>query len=445
MAMILVFTAVASLLVESGLGSALVQRQQAGSNDETSVLIVCVGIGVALAVLLASLASAIARFYEQPVLTPLIRALSLLLPLGALAVVPNALLSRRLDFRRRAEAEVAASIGAGLLALCLAWHGAGIWSLAWQAIVGALLRAVSLWVLSGWRPRGQFEFDAFARLFRFGGPLLLANLLGLVSLRLQSLLIGRLFDAQTLGVYAVAQDTQQAPAQFMSGLLNRVGLPVFATLAGEPTKLAETLRQALRLSMFVFAPCMVGIAVAAEPLVKMLYGPQWDDVAPLLSPLALAAAFWPLHVLNLAALGAIGRSDLVLRLEYAKGLVSIPLVVMAAPLGPLAVSWAVFAASIAGVCINTRYSGRLLSCGLRVQVKDLFPGLLLMVAAAGVAWLALGKLGQSLSDLGVAAAVAAVTYLVAAMLLRVQAWRDLLGFRCALQASTPPATRGTSS
>lgn len=445
MAMVLVFTSFAAPLMEGGLGSALVQKQATSADDETSVFVVNLGMGLVLALLLWALAPTIASFYGHPPLVPLLRVLAWLLPLGALATVPNALLSQRLDFRKRAGAELAASIGSGLLALWLAWRGAGVWSLAWQAIAGALLRAAALWGLSGWRPRGRFDGASFARLFRFGGPLLLANVLSVASLRLQSLLIGRLFDARALGLYAMAQDTQQAPAQFMSGLLNRVGLPMFATVAGQPAKLTGSLRLALRLSMFLFAPCMAGIAVAAQPIVRLVYGPQWDGVAPLLSVLALAAMFWPMHVLNLAALGALGRADLVLRLEVAKGLVTIPLVLLAAPHGAMAVACAVLASSLASAWINTRHSHRLLHCGFRMQARDLLPGFLLTLAASGAAWLASGRSWHAGLDLGFAIAAAVATYVAGAALLRVQAWQDLQDFLLAVRAGTPPSSEDATS
>lgn len=317
-----------------------------------------------------------------------------------------------------------------------------MWSLAWQALVGAALRAALLWWLSGWRPRGRYDHHAFAGLFRFGGYLLLANALSVGAMRLQSLLLGRLFDARTLGVYAMAQDTQQAPAQLASALLSRVGLPMFASVADQPAKLAGALRLSLRLSMFVFAPCMAGLAVVATPLVRLLYGPQWGEAAPLLSLLALAALFWPLHVLNLAALGALGRSDLILKLEVVKAAVTIPLVVVASPLGAQPVAWAALAAGLACVWINTRHAHRLLDCGLRVQLRDLRPVLLLTLAASTSAWAALALAGHAPWALGLAIAASITTYALGAVTLRLQAWQDLLEFLRTLRSGVPPAGGG---
>lgn len=443
MAMLLAFTGFAALLVEGGLGSALIQRQTTSANEEASVFLVNLGLACTLALLLWWAAPFIAVFFAQPSLTPLLRVLLWTLPLGALATVPNAVLTQRLDFRRRAAAEMVASLGSAALALWLAMEGSGVWSLVWQVLAGALLRAGLLWGLSGWRPVGRFDGGAFVQLFRFGGWLLLANALNMVSVRLQSLLIGKLFDARTLGVYAMAQDTQQAPAQFMSGLLNRVGLPMFSSVAGQPVKLAGALRLALRLSMFVFAPCMAGIAVLAQPLVMLLYGPQWVEVGPLLAVLSFAALFWPVHVLNLAALGALGRSDLVLQMEIAKGLISIPLVWTSAFFGAMAVAWALLGASLICVLINTWYSQRLLGCGLRLQLRDMLPILLLTLLSSAVAWLSLGWTDNLWLELFAAAGIAAFAYLAVAVIIGMQAWRDLLDFLRVLRPGHSSSTQST--
>lgn len=443
MAILLALTSFSALLVEGGMGSALIQRQTTSANEETSVFWVNLGLGSALALLLWSLAPLIAGFYAQPLLVPLLEVFLWVLPLGALATVPNAVLSQRLDFRSRAIAELFASLGSGVLALWLALEGFGVWCLVWQPIAGGLIRACVLWRLSDWRPRGQFDGDAFLRLFRFGGWLLLANALNLIAVRLQALLIGKLFDARTLGLYAMAQDTQQAPAQFMSSLLNRVGLPMFSSVACQPAKLAGALSLALRLSMFVFAPFMASIAVVAQPLILLLYGPQWVEVAPLMAVLALGALFWPLHVLNLAALGALGRPDLVLQMEIAKGLISIPLVWVAAFFGVQVLAWAVLATSFVCVLINTWYSQRLFGCGLRSQLRDITPILLATLLSSAAAWLSLGWTGKPWLDLVVAVSIAAIVYIAVAVAFRMEAWRDMLNFMRTLRAGRPPSRQGS--
>jgi O-antigen/teichoic acid export membrane protein len=425
-AMLLVFTTFAALLVDAGFGTALVQRQQTTDDDETTVFLTSLCMAVVLAAILWMAAPAIAAFYSQPTLTPLTRLLLFVLPLSALAAVPDALLTQRLDFRARANAEIIASLCSGVLAVALAWQGFGVWSLAWQAIAAIGMRALLLWLFSGWRPRGRFDTSSFRGLFRFGGYMLMANLLNTFSIRLQSLLIGRMFDSRALGYYTLAQNTEQAPAQFMSGVLNRVGLPVLSTVADQPAKLIGALRLSLRVAIFVFVPCMVGIAVVAHSLIIVLYGSRWTPAAPLLSVLAIAGMFWPLHVLNLAAIGALGRSDLVFKLEIIKRVVSIPLIVAGSFYGVLAVAWAVLVSSVFGVIVNTWYSHKLLNYGVLAQLRDQSATLLLSAIAAAVAWLASHWLAHAPLALAVAVLAAATAYLGGAALGKIVAWRELL-------------------
>ena len=425
-AMLLVFTTIAALLVDAGFGTALVQKQRTSDDDETTVFLCGLGISTVVVGVLWLSAPAIAAFYSQPVLVPLTRLMVCVLPLSALAAVPDALLTQQLDFRARANAEILASLFSGTVAVFLAWCGFGVWSLAWQAILAIGTRAALLWRYSRWRPRGRFSMASFRALFAFGGYMLMSNLLNAISTRLQSLLIGRLFDSRALGYYTLAQSTQQAPAQFMSGVLNRVGLPVFSSVADQPAKLVGALRLSLRVAIFVFVPCMVGIAVVAKPLVVLLYGARWIPAAPLLSILAASAAFWPLHVLNLAAIGAQGRSDLIFRLELAKRVISIGLILACSPGGPVAIAWAVFASSLVAVAINTWYTHKLLGYGALAQLRDQAGTLLLSALAALAGWLVLRWLPGGAGAMVAAIVIALIVYLAGAALGRHRALSDII-------------------
>jgi O-antigen/teichoic acid export membrane protein len=425
-AMLLVFTTVAALLVDSGFGTALVQKQATTDNEETTVFLFSTLASVTVAAALWFAAPAIALFYSQPLLVPLTRLLVFVLPLSALAAVPDALLTQGLDFKSRAKTEIIASLLSGVLAVLLAWHGFGVWSLAWQAIASVGLRTLLLWMYTGWRPHGRFDPQALRSLGGFGGYMLMANLLNTISVRLQSLLIGKLFDSRALGYYTVAQNTQMAPAQFMSGILNRVGLPVFSTVSRQPEKLVGALRLSLRVAIFVFVPCMIGIAVVAKPLITFLYGARWAPAAPLLTILAVSATFWPLHVLNLAAIGAQGRSDLIFKLEVLKRVTSIGLIVACSPGGPIAIAWAVLVSSIFALLINTWYTRKLLNYGVLAQLRDQAGTLFLSLLAALAGWLVLHWIPAGPAGMASAIAAAVAVYVAGAFACRHPALGDML-------------------
>lgn len=424
-AMLLVFTSVATLLADSGLGWALIQRGRSDDDEETTAFVFSLLVAVFTAGLLWLGAPAIARFYGQPELTQLLLVAVMVIPLTVISLVPDALLARSLQFRARANAEAIASVTAGTVAIALAWRGAGAWSLVWMPIVLAAIRAPLLWMSTGWRPRGMFRWKALRRLTRFGGYLMASSLLDAISIRLQSVLLGRIFDARTLGFYTLAQQTEQAPTNFAASLLNRIGFPVLSTVAHEPEKLQEAFRRALRLSLFLFAPLMVGVAVAARPLVLLLYGPEWEPAAPILGMLAAGSSLWPLHVLNLAAISAMGRSDIVLRLNVVKKVMMMLLVAFAARYGPVAIAGALLICSVLSVFVNTWFSRSMTGYGLIAQVVDQSSTILSVLSAAAVGWTTLVVVPQGALWFALAVAVSGSTYGATALLLHNPALNEL--------------------
>ncbi|GAB3026890.1 lipopolysaccharide biosynthesis protein [Oleiagrimonas citrea] len=437
-AMLLVFTSIGALLVDSGFGTALIQRRDITLDDETTVFTFAITSAWILALVLWFTAPAIADFYRQPKLVSLTHLMVFLLPLGALAAVPDALLTRRLDFASRARAEVFASFIAGAAAIALAMAGFGVWSMAWQAVIALGLRAVLLARYARWIPQGRFTRTAFRKLFGFGGYMLLARLLDMAYVRLQALLLGRFFDASTLGYYTLAQNTEQAPSSFIGSLLNRVGLPVFSEVAEKPKQLRDALRQSLRVSSFLFMPCMIGLALIARPLIELVYGTRWVNAAPILSLLALASALWPLHVLNLAALAASGRSDLLFRQEAIKKLFAIGMVTAASPFGPLAVAGAVLASSLLSAFINTWYIRRLLDYGLLKQLSDQGRTIAGCIVSAIAGSLLLHYLPSTPWIVSGTILIAGLLYLIVARWLNNPAWKAMLRILDNLRHHTSP-------
>ena len=417
-AILLVFTSLGALLIDGGFGAALIQRQSTSADDETTVFIFNIAAGFLAGVLLFSMAPVIARFFEQPRLTDLTRLMAFALPLAGLAAVPDALLAMKLDFRSRARAEIVASLCAGFVSITLAVRGFGVWSLAWHSITSIFIRCVLLWILSAWRPRGACSIQSFRGLFGFGAYMLAASLLNALAVRLQSVLIGKLFNTKELGYYTLAQNTQQVPTSLVGSLLNRVGFPVFSTISGDHQRLAFGLQSVMRMSMFLFFPCMIGIALVADSLVEVLFGEQWNPAAPILSILAMSAAIWPMHVLNISVIGAQGKSNLLLRVEVIKQAITIALIVISASWGVLAIAWSVLASSVIALAINAHYCGKLLGYGVIPQLRDQLATLLLTSIALLPGWLIFHWSSSSAVSALLALGASALAYLLIAVVTR---------------------------
>jgi teichuronic acid exporter len=424
-ALLLIFTEVGLILVDSGYGVALIQRQHVDADDETTIFIFSSTVAVLITLVLAAVAPLAANFFHAASVAPLLRLVSLVLVFNGLGVVPNALLTMRMDFRTRTLAQLLASLTSGAVAIALAFQHFGVWSLAWQIVIAGAVRTVSLWLLSTWRPRGRFRMASLRSLGNFGSSMLISGLIYTFYLQTIPLLIGRLFDTRSLGYFSLAQNTQQAPASLIGSILTQAGFPVFAAVAVHPEKLLDALRRILRLSMFVFVPCMVGVAIIAKPLVLVIYGERWLPAAPLLSVLAVASALWPVHVLNQEAVKAQGRSDLFLRLTIAKIALATILAAGGSHWGILGIAWAALVSSVCSALINTYYSWKLLAYGALAQGRDQIATFLLAITAAPVGWIILHRLPVGLLGIALAILAAGAVYVGLAVVLRVQAIQDL--------------------
>lgn len=432
-AMLVVFTSIGASLATGGFGTALIQRQRPSFDDEATVFVFTVIAGLLAGIVLWLSASIIANFYAQPMLFHLTRFMAITLPINALSAVPDALLTKQLNFKARARAEIVASLSSGAIAVGLAWRGYGVWSLAWQVLTASSLRTILLWINSAWLPRGRFRKDSFLDLFGFGGYMLLSELLDTAYLRMQSILIGKLYDSRTLGFYTLAQSTQQAPASLMGGILSRVGLPVFSSVSNEHAKLLGALRLSQRVAMFLFVPCMFGIALIAKPLIIFIFGVRWLPASPILSILAIGSSFWPMHVLNFAAISAKGRSKLVFRLAIIQKLAGIGFILISAAWGAIAIAWSTLVATIFAVCITTYYVKKSLEYGITHQIQDQIGTFTLSTAAAIAGWCVLHFTVASIMNTTISIALAVAVYVLGAFVIQHTALKELFllarGFR----------------
>ena len=386
-AMLYVFISLAAVFVDSGFSSALIQRQDITATDESTVFFFNLGMGIIVAIALCFAAPLIAIFFELPILQNLIYVMALNLFIGAFGSIHSALLTKAMNLKTIMKVGGVATLFSGLLAIVLAWRGFGVWSLAWQTLVSSLITVVLLWWWHPWRPQWVFNQHSLHRLFRFGGFMMVSALLDTLYTRLYAVLIGKLFSSKELGFYSRAENTQQLPVNLLANVLSRVAFPAFSATAHEPDKLARGLQKALMMIMMLNIPAMLGLSVVAEPLVVTLFGAKWLPSVPFLQVLCLAGVLWPLHVINLNALMALGRSDLFFRIEIIKKCLAVPVLVLASLHSVMAIAWIQVFLGVVAFFINAYFSGVLLGYGPLHQLRDILPFGLVGIVMATIVWL----------------------------------------------------------
>lgn len=420
--MIVVFMAIASSFVDSGFSSALIQRKELTEEDKTLVFFFNISVGLAMAAVMFWAAPAIARFYKQPILTGLTRLLALNLFISACGSVQFALLSRRLDFKTQWKVGMVASGISGAVAVMLAWRGWGVWSLAIQANISALITTLLVWSLVSWRPSAKASIKSLRSMFGFGSRVLASGLLNTVFERVQLLLIGKVFGPADLGYYTRAYGTQQMPASLFQTIVSKVTFPMFSTISGDRLRLKAAMRKCMTTIGAVVMPMMAGLALMAKPVVLVLFGAKWLPCVPYLRILALAGALFPLHVANLDVLMATGRSDLFFRAEVVKKVLIAAALAVTVPISVMAMVWGILVVSILCYGVNAGYAQKVIDYNIGAQIKDMSKPLLSTVVMAlivGVLTWAATLNAPLLLFAGVGTGI--VVYIAMAFLLRVEA------------------------
>jgi len=373
--MLTIFCAISYVFVDSGLAVALVQRPANSADDEATVFYANIGMGAVMTLLMCAISPLVARFYGQPILIPLLRVLSLQVFLSSFGIVQFALLGRAMDFRRQAIVSTLSVLLSGLVGIGMAWSGLGVWSLVGQSVTMALFQSLLVWRLGNWRLTGRFRRTSFQSMWPFSSRLSASWLLQTVFENLYNVVIGRVYRPADLGFFTRAQGLAQFPAGFVTQIFWRTTLPAFSRMQADMAMLKAIVRKVSRLLAAVHFPAMAGLAVVADPLVRCLLTDKWAPCVPYLHVLALSGMLYPLHALQLNVLTAQGRSNLILRLEVIKRLLTVLTLVSTFRFGVSAMVWGILIFSVACLFFNGYYTRKLLNYRWREQALDLIPAI----------------------------------------------------------------------
>lgn len=372
-AMITIFFAVAQSFVDSGFSNALVRKTDRREEDLSTCFYFNIGVGIMAYIVLFLIAPLVASFYNQPILSPIIRITGLSVVLNSLCVVQQALFTIKIDFKSQAKVTLSATIISGIVGVVLAYQGYGVWALVWQGVVLSLVRMGLLWLMSKWRPTTGFSKSSFNYLFGYGSKLLASGLLDTIYNNIYPIVIGKFYTPAQLGNYSRALSFAQLPSSNITSILQRVTFPVLSTIQDDIPRLQANYRRLLKLSAFIVFPLMTGLAAVAFPMIRTILTPKWEGCSFYLQIICFALMWYPIHAINLNLLQVKGRSDLFLRLEIIKKIVGVCIMCITIPLGITAMCIGMVASSLISLFINTYYTGKLINIGYLKQMKDVFP------------------------------------------------------------------------
>lgn len=366
----LIFTTVLNGIVDSGFSNALIRKNNVTQSDYNTMFITNMAISIVLYIILYFVAPLVAVFFNQPILTQLVRAMGLLLIINAFSIVQVTSLTKRLDFKSKTKASLISAISSGIIGISLAYLNFGVWALVFQQLSRQLIYTIVLWIINNWKPNFLFSKDSFQYMWGFGWKMMLSGLLANIWGQLSQVVVGKFYSSATLGQYTKSNEYASLFSSNITLIVQRVTFPVLSELQDNQERMVMAYRRVIKVTMFVTCCSMFFLGSVSEPLINFLIGSKWYEASTYLPLICLSMSMYPLHAINLNMLQVLGRSDIFLKIEIVKKIISIlPLC--------LGIFVNIYAMLIANVftgllCffLNSYYSGKRLNYSTWSQLKD---------------------------------------------------------------------------
>lgn len=425
-ALVTVFTSILQVFVDSGLGTALVQKKNADEADFSSVFYFNVLVCLTLYAGMFVAAPAIAKFYDNPIYVPLVRVLSLTLVISGLKNIQQAYVYRHMIFKRFFFSTLGGTIASAILGIVMAYAGFGVWALAAQYVSNTAIDTLILWITVPWRPKKKFSWTKLKSLLSYGWKLLVSALLDTGYTSLWNLLIGKVYSSADLSFYDQGSKYPKAIIGTISNSIDSVLLPTMSIVQDDRAQIKSMTRRSIVTSVYVMAPLMMGLAGCAEPLVSLILTDKWLPCVPYMRIFCITYMFWPVHSANLNAIKAMGRSDLFLRLEILKKIIGIGLLLCTMRISVMAMACSLLISSVTSQIINSYPNWKLLNYRYLEQLRDILPSILLAVIMA-VAVGAVPLLGYgNVLTLCIQIPLGAVIYVAGSAIFRLESFRYLV-------------------
>lgn len=426
-ALVTVFTAILQVFVDSGLGTALIQKKDADDLDFSSVFYFNFAMCLLLYAGMFIAAPYIEIFYEDMTLTPVIRVLSLTIVISGVKGIQQAYVSRNMLFKRFFFSTIGGTVFSAFLGIGLAYAGYGVWALVAQQLSNTIIDTLILWITVKWRPQKEFSWKRLRTLFSYGWKLLASSLLDTVYNNLRNLIIGKMYSSADLAYYNQGDKFPKIIVTNINTSIDSVLLPTMSNEQDDRKRIKSMTRRAIKTSTYVMAPLMMGLAFCAESIVKIVLTDKWMPCVPFLRLFCISYMFWPVHTANLNAIKAMGRSDWFLKLEIVKKIVGLFFLLSSMWFGVMAMAYSLLLSSILSQIINAWPNRQLLGYGYLEQVRDFAPGILLAVGMGiGVYFIGFLPL-PTIITLVIQIIAGAAIYIVASALLKLEEFEYLVG------------------
>jgi O-antigen/teichoic acid export membrane protein len=310
--MLTIFMVLAEAFIDGGFGSALIQKKQPTQEDYSTIFYWNLCAAFLMYAILFFCAPVIARFYDIPLLCDVLRVQGLVLFVYAFNIIQRNQLRKKLNFKVLSIVTIATSLIALSVTIFMAYKGFGVWALVAQNIITAAIPALVFWFYIKWRPIWTFSWNSFKELFGFGFYMFLTNLVERFSSQLTGLVIGKVYNASTLGYFSKALGTEKLASHTISSIMTQVTYPLYAEVQDDKRVMINMIKRITSTISYITFPMMFILMLTAKPLFVLLYSDRWMQSIPYFQVLCVAGLAACLQSVNLQTISAIGKSKTLL-------------------------------------------------------------------------------------------------------------------------------------
>ena len=376
-ALVTVFTTILQVFIDSGLSTALIQKKDADDLDFSSVFYFNFVICIILYLIMFVSAPFIADFYKDSSLVSIVRVISLTLVISGVKGVQQSYVSRHMLFKRFFFSTLGGTIFSAVLGIIMAYAGFGVWAIVFQQLSNNAIDTLILWITVKWRPIKKFSWSRLKNLLSFGWKMLASSLLDTVYNNLRNMIIGKLYTSADLAFYNQGDKFPKLIVTNINTSIDSVLLPTMSNEQDNHVRVKDMTRRAIKISTYIMAPLMIGLAFCAKPIVQIVLTDKWLPCVPYLQVFCISYLFWPIHTANLNAIKAMGRSDLFLKLEVIKKFIGMILLLITMNISVMAMAYSLLISGLISQVINSWPNRYLLKYSYIDQIKDILPNIVM--------------------------------------------------------------------
>ena len=426
-AIVSVLISLLNVFVTSGYGTSLIQKKNADDNDFNTIFTFSGILSIFLYLILFFSAPYIAKFYEKPILTVLIRVMGLRLPISAYNAIQYAYVAKRMEFKKFFYATLSGTIVSAIIGISMAVLGFGVWALACQYISLTLVNTIVLKLIVPWKYKPYYSHKLAVPLIKYGSNVLLATLMDTLYLEVRSLIIGKKYDTAALAYYNRGEQFPKLIALNMATTIDGTLMPAFCKIQDNIDTLRNAFRRSIQVSTTVVAPLMIGMAVVAKPMIIAVLTEKWVEAVPYIQIYCVSYMFNPLQSASNQIIKAVGKSRLFLYLDIFKKVIFLISLLFAINLGPIHIALTAVIVMVVSVVVNMIIMRKLLNYSFKQQIIDVLPQIILSVVM-GIAIMPMKYvISQSIILLMVQVIAGAIIYILLYYIFRRDIFNYIIG------------------